>query len=146
MYKERIRLFVFIVAVVSLLTGCVFSAHGPHGHASVITAPPPKVKSGPPPHARAYGHRGKHHYHYYPDAYIYFDTGRQVYFYLENGSWAMSVSLPTHLHINLDSRVSIEMDVDRPYVRYEEHRKKYPGKKHKRKQKGKYKKKKKYDD
>ncbi len=135
-----------VLPLAFFLSGCVVAAHGPYGKASAVATPPPGAKPGPPPHAKAYGHRAKYHYHYYPDAFVYFDTGRQVYFYLENGSWTMSVSLPTHMHVSLGSRVSLEMELDRPYVRYDEHRKKYPGKKHKQKQKGKYKKKKKYDD
>ncbi len=132
------------------LSGCFVAAHGPYGRATVVDAPPPAVKPGPPPHAKAYGYRAKHHYHYYPDSRVYFDTGRQVYFYLEDGSWTMAVSLPTYLRVSLGSRVSLEMELDRPYVHYEEHRKKYPGKKHrhkhKQKRKGRGKYKKKYDD
>jgi hypothetical protein len=53
--------------------------------------PPPAKKSGPPPWAPAHGHRAKHKYRYYPSHYVYCDTGRGVYFYLEGNSRAVSV-------------------------------------------------------
>ena len=52
----------------------------------------------------------------------------------------MSVSLPEHLRIKLGNSVSIDMDTDRPYTHFEEHKKKYPPgqlKKKKKKKKGK---------
>ena len=143
--KNALMQLLFLLLVLLLMTGCVVTADGSYGKATVVT-PPPASKPGPPPHAKAYGHRARYHYHYYPDVAVYFDIGRSAYFYLEDGACTMAVRLPSRLEVNLGSRVSIEMDSDRPYVRYEEHRKKYPGKKHKHKQKGKYKKKKKYDD
>ncbi|MEJ2366406.1 MAG: hypothetical protein P8017_17360 [Deltaproteobacteria bacterium] len=54
--------------------------------------PPPVRKHGPPAHAPAYGYRAKHAYWYYPDSYVYFDTHRRVYFYLEDNNWRVSVS------------------------------------------------------
>jgi len=39
-------------------------------------------KGGPPPHAPAYGYRAKYQYRYYPSAGVYYDTYRQLYFYL----------------------------------------------------------------
>lgn len=143
---RNLKLMLLLLLAASLLSGCFVAAHGPHGGAAVSTAPPPHAQPGPPSHAKAYGHRARHHYHYYPDSYIYFDTGRNVYFYLEGSSWTMSASLPSHLHVSLGTRVTLEMDDDRPYLEFDDHRKKYPGKKEKKKkqkQKGKYKK---YDD
>ena len=131
MMRTLLKTLLTVIVAVSLLTGCFVAAHGPHGHAGVSTAPPPKAKAGPPSHAKAYGHRAKYHYHYYPDSYIYFDINRSLYFYLENGSWAMAATLPSRLHVSLGDRVSLEMDIDRPYVKYDDHRAKYPGKKHK---------------
>jgi len=141
-------LIVVLLLTTALLSGCFVAAHGPHGGATVSAVPPPHAKQGPPPHAKAYGHRAKYHYHYYPDSYIYFDTGRNVYFYLEGSSWTMSASLPAHLRVSLGTRVTLEMNDDRPYLEHDDHREKYPGKKgknkkKKQKQKGKYKK---YDD
>lgn len=136
--KTHIILLTTLVASTHL-SGCYLSARGGHGHAGVIAVPPPvTVVSAPPPHAKAYGHRSRYHYRYYPDTQVYFDTGRGVYFYLDNGSWTMSVRLPDSLRVDLGSGVSLELETDRPYSYFDEHRKKYPGKK---KQKRKHKKK-----
>jgi hypothetical protein len=57
---------------------------------------------------------------------VYFDTYRKVYFYIEGNMWRMSVSLPQEIHVKLGDHVSIEMDIDKPYIHYEEHKHKYP--------------------
>jgi hypothetical protein len=89
----------------------------------------PKLKTkkgGPPPHAPAHGYRAKYNYQYYPYSGVYFDTYRKVYFYIEGDIWRMSVSLPQEIHVKLGDYVSIEMDIDKPYIHYEEHKHKYP--------------------
>jgi len=86
----------------------------------------PVVKGGPPPHAPAHGYRAKHRYHYYPDAYVYFDISRKVYFYLETDQWRMTASLPRNLNAQLGGYVLIEMDSDKPYSAFQYHRHKYP--------------------
>lgn len=83
------------------------------------------TKKGPPAHAPAHGYRTKHHYRYYPDERVYYDTGRGAYFYLDNGTWRMSIGLPGS--IRLESRyVSLELDTDEPYRYFSEHEAKYP--------------------
>ena len=93
---------------------------------------------GPPPHAPAHGYRAKHRYRYYPHSQVYFDPVRQLYFYLEGSGWRMAASLPHALRLQLDHYVMIEMESDRPYVHFKEHKAKYPPgqrKKHKNKKK-----------
>jgi len=85
-----------------------------------------KAKGGPPPHAPAHGYRAKHIYHYYPHAQVYFDISRDVYFYMEGDNWRMSASLPGRLHVQLGDYVNIEMDSDKPYTHFKDHKKKYP--------------------
>jgi hypothetical protein len=85
-----------------------------------------KPKGGPPAHAPAHGYRAKHHYRYYPSCYVYFDVSRKCYFYLSGDSWKVSASLPVHMRVQLGNYVSIEMDTDRPYTKFKEHKKKYP--------------------
>lgn len=108
-------------------------------HRQVINAkqtrpPAPVYKSGPPAHAKAQLHRAKYRYHYYPDAGVYFDTGRKLHFYIDSsGAWRMSVSLPKSLKVRLGSNVTIDMDTDRPYTKHQAHKKKYPPKKNKKK-------------
>jgi hypothetical protein len=86
----------------------------------------PVVKGGPPAHAPAHGYRAKHAYYYYPDAYVYFDISRMVYFYLEGDIWRMSASLPHSLHVRLGEHVTIAMDTHKPYTHFKSHKKKYP--------------------
>lgn len=83
-------------------------------------------KGGPPPHAPAHGYRAKHTYHYYPDSQVYYDTGRGLYFYIEGGSWRVSATLPSSLHVGLGSHVAIDMYTDEPYLYSKDHKKKYP--------------------
>jgi len=86
----------------------------------------PVVKHGPPPHAPAHGYIAKHMYYYYPEAYVYFDISRQVYFFLEGDRWRMSVSLPHSVYVRLGDHVAIEMNSDKPYTQFHSHKKKYP--------------------
>jgi hypothetical protein len=98
---------------------------------------------GPPPWAPAHGYRAKHKYRYYPDARVYYDTGRKVYFYWRDGKWRVSVSLPASIRLSVGDYVTLEMDSERPYHYHDEVVKRYPPgqlkKKHKKKGKGKWK-------
>jgi len=84
------------------------------------------MKGGPPPWAPAHGYRAKNRYRYYPSFYVYFDVGRRLYFYLEGDSWRVSAHLPSGIHIEVANYVNIELDTDKPYEYFSEHRKKYP--------------------
>ena len=140
MIVRMVRLGVMF-ALTLALAGCLVAVRG--GGGRVVVADQPTVyttaKAGPPAHAKARGYRSKFRYHYYPDAGIYFDTGRGVYFYLDSNGWKMSVSLPRHLQINLGEHVSIVMESRRPYLKHHDHLKKYPPKKFKHKKNKKYK-------
>jgi hypothetical protein len=94
-------------------------------------------KVGPPLHAKAHGYRSKYNYKFYPSAQVYFDTSRKVYFYLQGDNWKMSASLPKYILLNLADYVNIEMDTDRPYTQFEEHKQKFiPGQLKKKKKVG----------
>ena len=129
---DYFRLF-SILSLALLLSGCLISGQGDRGRIVIADETPPHPtagKPGPPAHAKAYGHRAKYHYHYYPDASVYFDTGRSVYFYLDSaGAWRMTVSLPQSLKVRLGDNVTIEMETDRPYTKHDEHKKIYRPKK-----------------
>lgn len=102
--------------------------------------PPPPPKPSPPPWAPAHGHRAKYHYYYYPECQVYFDLSRRIYFYYQGGGWQVSASLPSGIRIVAGEYVSLEMDVDRPYIHHHYVVKHYPPghfKKHKDKGKGK---------
>jgi len=108
---------VLILFGVCLLTGCRGA------RVEVSTAPP---KAGPPPHAPAHGYRANHIYHYYPSAYVYYEPARSLYFYYENERWEAGVTLPNHIKISIGERVIIRMDNDRPYRKFNAHKKQHP--------------------
>lgn len=117
--------------------GCLIVGDTTEPHWDDVHQPP--SHSGPPPHAPAHGYRAKHHYRYYPDAYVYYDTARHRYFYNDKGGWRMSVSLPGFIRLG-SSYVTLELDTDKPYRYYHEHKAKYPPGKMKNKNKNKNKK------
>jgi hypothetical protein len=83
-------------------------------------------REGPPSHAPAHGYRAKYRYQYYPDCSVYYDAFRKLYFYLEGPNWRISASLPHAIQVELGDHVYIEMDADKPYIHYDEHKHKYP--------------------
>jgi hypothetical protein len=103
----------------------------------------PHAVKGPPPWAPAHGYRAKHKYRYYPSSRVYFDTGREIYFYYKNGDWHVGVSLPMGIRIDVNEFVTLEMESDKPYRYHSEVEKRYPpGKVKIKKKKGKAKSKK----
>jgi len=80
----------------------------------------------PPAHAPAHGRRAQHSYYYYPSAEVYFDIHQKSYFYLSDGHWQVSATLPHALRLNLGSHVSLEMETAKPYRHHRQHRKSYP--------------------
>jgi len=125
----------FCFILILALNAC--NGAGSGFHFSLTKGSPPskgkKVeKHAPPDHAKAHGRRAKYDYRYYPDAQVYFDTNRKVYFYIDGRGWKMSVNLPHK--IKLAGYVTIEMDTKRPYKDFKKHKAKYrPG--HKKKNK-----------
>jgi len=130
--KKRMWLFAACISSI-LLNGCVTTGGGVlfgWGDEPDVKEPAHfKKHGGPPPHAPAHGHRSKYRYRYYPETSVYFNSSEGLYFYLKGGRWAMSASLPDYLKVNPGNSVSIEMDTDKPYIKYKEHKKKYPSSK-----------------
>jgi hypothetical protein len=105
-------LFLVIFLFVSL-SGCLMTAGM-------------STSTGPPPWARGQGNRAQHHYRYYPYHSVYFDEQRGVYFFPSNGSWQMSVSLPSYIQITVNDFVTLDMDTDKPYEYHNDVIKRYP--------------------
>jgi hypothetical protein len=121
---EKLPVFLFCAFVTISISSCKTPTAGIQ-----IGGPPVVVqdqRGGPPPHAKAHGYRAKHTYRYYTHAMVYFDLHRRLYFYLEGDQWRMSVSLPSKLRMRLGEYVTIEMDSDKPYLKFKEHKRKYP--------------------
>jgi len=93
--------------------------------------------AAPPAHAPAHGWRAKHQYRYYPSASCYYDTGRNLWFYIEYGGWRVGAEIPVELKTRLGGFVTIGLDTDRPYEFYESHYRDYPPEKYKKKKKAK---------
>ena len=132
MSRNRIvglSLLVLVLLTLTVLAGCGSSGGAGvkwGGDKDVLHSEPPVAKKGPPPWAPAHGHRAKYKYLYFPECPAYYDTDRSVYFYLEGGNWAASVSLPDRLIMKVGDHVVLEMDTDKPYIHYSDHKKKYP--------------------
>ena len=130
MYSDNgLQSLMVILTALSVLIGCgtgggVGVKTG--GGNEVITQQPQVAQKGPPPWAPAHGHRAKYKYLYFPECPAYYDTDRSVYFYLEGNNWVISVSLPERLSMKVGQHVALEMDTDKPYTYYSEHKKKYP--------------------
>ena len=115
--KERImkRIMIFAVLAFSftfLLSSCMVRR-------GVV------VSSGPG------GSQVRYHYWYYPSLQVYFDVERKVYYYPENGGWHQTNSLPSRYSPG-SSHVTVDMDSDKPYRDFNQHKMKYPGSKGKR--------------
>ena len=90
-----------------------------------VIAPAAPERQGPPAQAPAQGYRSQHRYFYYPEASVYFDLDRRVYFYLDSG-WRSAMVLPQHLQIRLGAPVTLQIGDAMPYRYYDEHRHTYP--------------------
>ena len=129
-----------LVALSFTAIGCASDGRSPNVGVGVHVggSPPPPVVAtpapqggGPPPWAPAHGRRAKAVvYRYYPSTGVYFNVSTGSYFYLNGGSWQISMSLPSTVVIDTNDYVSVELDTDKPYLYYEEHRVKYKGKGH----------------
>jgi hypothetical protein len=111
MYRKTangIGLLLFVIFPFVSVSGCMVSTGM-------------SVSSGPPPWAH-----GNHHYRYYTYDNIYFDEQQGVYFYLYNGGWQMSASLPAYIQITVNDFVTLDMDTDKPYQYHNDVVKRYP--------------------
>lgn len=117
---------VFVLAVLFFISFSVLERAEGDPLFGCSTALAKNKAAGPPPHAKAHGYRAKYAYRYYPSAQVYYDVDRRAYFYLEGNSWRISVSLPNALRVQLGDFVTLDMDSDKPYVKFKEHKKSYP--------------------
>ncbi len=64
-------------------------------------------------------------YYYYPSVGVYFNYRTGYYYHHDRGRWHHVRRLPRHIHINQRDRVHLRMRGDRPYTKYNEHRRIY---------------------
>lgn len=67
-------------------------------------------------------------YHYYPGINAYYDPNSKIYFYRVGGAWQKSPHLPDGLRARIGKPVNINLNTDKPYIYYDKHKVKYPGK------------------
>lgn len=72
------------------------------------------------------GERAKFTYRYFPSSFVYFNIDRGIYFYLSEGKWVDSYSLPQTIPIDRDDYVILKIMIDKPYTFHEDVVKKYP--------------------
>jgi hypothetical protein len=127
-FIKLIKLVIFSTLLGLMLAGCQTTSGGVSIDWGNDRHHQVKNENMPPAHAPAHGRRAqqRYRYHYYPDAEIYFDTGRGLYFYLSDGQWRVSATLPQRLRVRLGEHVSIEMESDKPYSKHAANRDKYP--------------------
>ena len=101
--KDKLIIFTFTISSL-LLAGCYVER--PHGYASG----PPVVAS--------------YSYVYYPDAEVYFEPRRHVYYWSDGGEWRSGARVPQN--IVLRSSVRVTLDSSEPYRHHDEVRAKYP--------------------
>lgn len=130
MNRKNITEFGIIILFIFLFlsfSGCRTSTGIFIGNTSPGPGPNPSYDNGgPPPWAPAHGKRAKHTYRYYPYHGIYFEQKTGMYFYLSDGEWHASVSLPASIRITVNDYVTLDMDTDRPYEYHSDVIKKYP--------------------
>jgi hypothetical protein len=85
-----------------------------------------KQGGGPPPWAPAHGKRAKYNYQYYPSTQIYYDSGRSIYFYFNNGEWQASTRLPGQIQLGSGNKITLAMNTDKPYQYHSQVIKRYP--------------------
>ena len=101
----------------------------PHGSTTVHVINEPAYrkkpsKGGPPPWAPAHGYRSKYTYVYYPSHQVYFDSHRNLYFYLSNNHWRKTSRSP--MRNPPGTSITIIMNTDRPYHHHADVKRRYP--------------------
>jgi hypothetical protein len=102
--KDRLIVLTFAISSLLVAIGCFVEQ--PHGYAR-----------GPAVNA-------SYSYEYYPDAEVYFEPQRHVYYWSEGGAWRSGERVPQN--IVLRSSVRVDLDSREPYRHHDEVRAKYP--------------------
>lgn len=103
----RCALYSIFIGLSAFLSGCVYG--------------PPYY--GPPPMVHYHPH--VYDYYYYPTAQVYFQFTTGIYYYRDGGVWVTSRVLPPHIHLDAANRVRIQVESDRPYLKFDEHNRIY---------------------
>lgn len=91
------------------------------GAAIAVTGCGPAYYQAPPPRPAWY-----YDYYYYPHVGVYFHIYSGYYYYPVDGRWHRARTLPSRIYLDPRVRVRLDIKADRPYVRYDRHRRAYP--------------------
>ena len=103
----RYAVFSLFFSLSILLTGCVYDP----------------FYYGPPTHSHYYPRY--YDYYYYPSSHVYFHFTTGFYYYLDSGVWIKTRVLPPHIQIDARDRVRVQIEADKPYLKYPEHKRQY---------------------
>lgn len=103
----RYAVFSIFISLSILLTGCVYDP----------------FYYGPPTHSHYYPRY--YDYYYYPSAHVYFHFTTGFYYYLDSGVWLKVKMLPPHIKIDARDRVPVQVESDKPYLKFPDHKRHY---------------------
>ena len=102
--RDKLIVFIFAVSSLVVLAGCYVEQ--PHGY------------------ARGPVEDTSYSYVYYPDAEVYYEPHRQVYYWPEGGQWRSGARAPRS--VVLRSHVTVNLNSPEPYRHHDEVRARYP--------------------
>lgn len=108
--SRYIRNFTLFMGLVMVITGCAYDPH--------YTGPAHRAYY-------PYYYPYYYDYYYYPSVRVYFNYSTGYYYYPYRKRWIRSRTLPHHIHLDPRDRVIHRIENDKPYLKHEEHRKKY---------------------
>jgi hypothetical protein len=85
-------------------------------------------RTGGSPWSPRPGQQSRYKYQYYPDTEVYYEPGREVFFYQDQGRWIKAPTLPRELRGQLGEFVIVEMYSDDPTVFHADVLRRFPGK------------------
>ena len=82
---------------------------------------------GPPPWEPSHGSELARTYRYYPDAEVYYDPRRELWFWHDGDGQRVGTKLPDEITPDGDEAVTLEMGTETPYRHHDAVRDRYPG-------------------
>lgn len=133
------RKYVLFPAVLAALFFAAGAAQAQDFEIKVPLPPIPKIKIPKPPTPQirieapsrgpsnaAPALERRHRYNYYPDAEVYFDPARQLYFFFKANEWFARAMLPSDIQVRIGNAVTVDLDTERPYEFHDDVRRVYP--------------------
>jgi len=110
LFNHHALKFTLLAGITLIPTACVVQP----GHRHVMVT-----------ESQSYPAASRWDYYYYPDEEVYYNSSTGYYFYLDNGVWMSSITLPSRFILDHGYRYQIRIQNERPYVYHKQHREKY---------------------